>query len=364
MKMLMRILDKSIKKPYEIIITDDFVTLENKIKETLVPSSLLIVTDDHVEKLYLKEVTDRLDDIAPVYTHVIKAGEISKTLDTVTRIYETLIGNNLDRSTMIVALGGGVVGDIAGFVAASYMRGIPFIQIPTTVVAQNDSSIGGKVGVDYFAHKNMIGAFCDPKLVYINVSTLKTLCDREFVGGLAEVVKHALIKDETFYEYLNESREGILKKDTQALLEMTYRSCQIKAEVVEQDSHEMGIRKILNFGHTVGHAIETLSQFAIIHGECVGYGISISSYISYRRNLITQEELQGIISTCKQYGLLTPLKHHSIEEILEQMKYDKKKSHHKISFILLDKIGEALIVCDVTDDEISQAVLFTEKTCH
>lgn len=359
----MRILDKTLKKPYEIVITDNFNVLENKIRETLVPSSILIITDDHVGELYLEEVTAILTRIAPVYKHIITAGEVSKTLDTVKSIYETLIGNNLDRSTMIVALGGGVVGDIAGFVASSYMRGIPFIQIPTTVVAQNDSSIGGKVGVDYFAHKNMVGAFYSPRLVYINVSTLNTLCDREFIGGLAEVIKHALIKDKKFYEYLNKHKDKILKRDLQALLEMTYKSCQIKAEVVEEDIHEMGIRKILNFGHTVGHAIETLSKFSIIHGECVGYGISISSYISLKRSLITQEEFDGIITMCKQYGLLTALKHHRIEDVLEQIKYDKKKLHNKISFILLEEIGRATIVCDVTDEEISQAVLFTEETC-
>lgn len=360
---MMKKLDNTNKRPYEIVLTKDFRQLKNKVKEVVKPSSILIVTDDHVEVLYLEEVKEILEELAPVFVHTIKAGESSKTLSTVMSIYDTLITYQLDRSSMIVALGGGVVGDIAGFVASSYMRGVPFIQIPTTVVAQNDSSIGGKVGVDYHEHKNMVGAFYQPQLVYININTLKSLEEREFIGGLAEVIKHALIKDYTFYDYLKDNKDKILKREVETLLEMTYKSCQIKASVVEEDAKEIGIRKILNFGHTIGHAIETLSQFSILHGECVGYGICMAAHISFKREFVTEQVLNDIVKVCKQYGLLKPLMHYDIEMILGQMKYDKKKLHGKISFILLEQIGKANIAEDVTDEEILQAVLFTEKTC-
>ncbi|MGL6173234.1 MAG: 3-dehydroquinate synthase [Cellulosilyticaceae bacterium] len=360
---MMKILDKTSKRPYEIVLTQDFAQLKVKVKEVVKPSSILIVTDDHVEGLYLEEVKVILEELAPVFVHTIQAGEASKTLNTVMGIYDTLISQQLDRSSMIVALGGGVVGDIAGFVASSYMRGIPFIQIPTTVVAQNDSSIGGKVGVDYHAHKNMVGAFYQPQLVYININTLKSLEEREFIGGLAEVIKHALIKDYTFYDYLKAHKDKILKREMETLLEMTYRSCQIKSLVVEEDAKEMGIRKILNFGHTIGHAIETLSQFSILHGECVGYGMCMAAHISLKRGFITEQTFGEIVEVCKQYGLLKTLMHYDIDVILGQMKYDKKKLHGKISFILLEQIGKAYIAEDITDEEILQAVLFTEKTC-
>lgn len=359
----MKILDKTPNRPYNIVITTDFSELEAKVKKVVTPSSIMIITDTHVEKLYLQQIKELMGHIAPVYTCTIEAGETSKTLSTVTDIYNSLVHHQLDRSSVIVALGGGVVGDIAGFVASTYMRGIPFIQIPTTVVAQNDSSIGGKVGVDYLTHKNMVGSFYQPKLVYINISTLLTLDQREFTGGLAEVIKHALIKDNVFYDYLKTHKDKILKRDIETLIEVTAMSCQIKSDVVEEDSHEMGIRKLLNFGHTIGHAIETLSNFSIIHGECVGYGICMAAYISRVRSYITAEELKDIITVCKDYGLLTKLENYRIEDILVQMKYDKKKLHGKISFILLRGIGEATIVLDVTDEEVSQAVLFTEKTC-
>lgn len=359
----MRILDKGPNRPYTIVLTTDFDILQDEVQKAVKPSNILIITDNNVEKHYLTTIKDILSKIAPVVTHSFVPGEGSKTLDTVTAIYDTLIDNHFDRSSMIVALGGGVVGDIAGFAASSYMRGIPFIQIPTTVIAQNDSSIGGKVGVDYHGHKNMIGAFYQPKLVYINMSTLETLDPREYIAGLAEVIKHGLIKDKNFYEYLKTNKDKILLKDKECLIEMTYRSCQIKAEVVEQDVNELGIRKILNFGHTIGHAIETLSLFSLLHGECVGYGMCAVGYICYMRKLISQSELEDIVELCKAYGLLKPLASYEENEILNQIQYDKKKLYGKISFVLLNKIGEASIWTDITEDEIIQSILFTKETC-
>lgn len=351
-------------RPYKIIIGSNFDSLKDSILEVNKPSAIMIITDTHVAPLYLECIMSKFEKICPVYSHIFTAGEESKHLGTVTQIYDTLIEKQMDRSGLIVALGGGVVGDLAGFVASSYMRGIPFIQIPTTVVAQNDSSIGGKVGVDYAQHKNMVGAFYQPQLVYTNIETLRTLPKREFISGVAEVLKHALIKNKDFYDYLLEKKDKILEQDENTLLEMTYFSCRVKCHVVEEDVKELGIRKILNFGHTIGHALETESKFSILHGECVAYGMVMSAYISFKKGMITKEVLHEVEQLCRSYGLLEPLGEYSKEAIVRHVLYDKKKAYGKISFILLEAIGKACIRNDITSDEIEEAILYIKKTCQ
>lgn len=360
----MKVLEAVESRSYKIVFSADFNNLKQAMLECVGPSAIMIITDTNVAPLYLDCIIDTIKDIAPIHSHIFSAGETSKHLDTVTSIYNSLIEKQMDRSGLIVALGGGVVGDIAGFVASSYMRGIPFIQIPTTVVAQNDSSIGGKVGVDYLEHKNMVGVFYQPSLVYTNIRTLRTLPRREFIAGLAEVLKHAFIKNKTFYDYLLEKKDKILKQEEETLLEMTYYSAQIKCEVVESDTRELGIRKILNFGHTIGHALETESHFEILHGECVAYGMLMSAYISCKRKYITNQQLNEIEQLCKSYSLLAPLGGYNTEGIIQHMLYDKKKAYGKISFILLEAIGEACIKNDVTENEIEEAILYVKKTCQ
>lgn len=360
----MKLLKGNNNRNYDIVITDTFNDLNGYITKVHIPSSILVITDDNVAKYYLESVCEILGELAPVETHIITPGEQYKNLDTITDIYNTCIKCKLDRSGMIVALGGGVVGDIAGFVASSYMRGVPFIQIPTTIVAQNDSSIGGKVGVDYLAHKNMVGAFYNPILVYINTKTLSALPQKELIGGLSEVIKHGLIRDESLFEYLYTQKEHIFALSDDTLHELTYMSCSVKADVVSLDLKESGLRKILNFGHTIGHAIETLSDFSISHGEAVAYGSAMASYISYKRGYLTKEQLDRIIDIFKRYGLLKPLAHFSSIDVINQMSFDKKKSHNKVSFILLEKIGKAIIVRDIEENEIKEALDFTIKICH
>lgn len=351
-------------RTYDIVITDTFDDLNQHIIKVHTPSSILVVTDENVAKHFLVPVCDVLKQLAPVNWHIMKAGEQYKTIDTVTDIYNTCISCKLDRSGMIVALGGGVVGDIAGFVASSFMRGIPFIQIPTTIVAQNDSSIGGKVGVDYLSHKNMIGAFYNPMLVYTNTRTLSTLPQKEIIGGLSEVIKHGLIRDAHLFEYLYEHKDQIFSLDQETLHEFTYMSCKVKAEVVSLDLRESELRKILNFGHTIGHVIETLSDFSISHGEAVAYGSVMASYISYKRGYLTQEVLDKIIGLLKLYELLNPLQYFSLVDIVKQMSFDKKKSYNKVSFILLEKIGKAIIVRDIKEKEIEEALTFAMEICN
>lgn len=354
---------EKISRPYPIVLTKGFDALQKEIEAVYKPSSLLIITDSQVAPLYLEQVKQILIQIAPVYSYTFEAGEHSKHLNTVTAVYDALVEMQLDRNTLIVALGGGVVGDLAGFVASTYMRGIPFVQIPTTVLSQNDSSIGGKVGVDYFNHKNMVGAFYQPKLVYINIQVLQTLPEREYASGMAEIIKHGLIKNKALYNNLKQLKEAIKDKRTDALIAITYASCEVKCQVVEEDVYENGNRKILNFGHTIGHAIETLSDFKLLHGECVAYGMCMSAFISYQRGLLSKQDLLDIVNLCKDYQLLMPLDRYDTEKIIEQMGYDKKKAYGKIAFILLEGIGKASIVTDVTHQEIVEAVEFAVKTC-
>lgn len=354
----MRCIGYNDNKPYAIRIEKDNDGLVEAIKACVMPSSICLITDSHVADYYLEEVTAKLSEIAPVVAHVFEAGEHSKHLETVTAIYDTLLAMKMDRSGLIVALGGGVVGDLAGFVASSYMRGIPFVQLPTTVVAQNDSSIGGKVGVDYLEHKNMVGAFYNPLLVYTNIQTLQTLPQREFFGGMSEVIKHGIIKDVALYDYLVANREKILTKDDATLMDMTYQSALVKSKVVEGDPKESGERKILNFGHTIGHAIETLSHFSLSHGECVAYGMIMAAYISYERQYISKEVLKDIEGVCLGYGLLDVFPDFDHQEVIRQMTYDKKKAHGKIAFVLMKAIGEVCIVKDVTDQEVINALSY------
>ena len=212
-------------------------------------------------------------------------------------MYEFLIKNHFDRNDILIALGGGVVGDLTGYTAATYMRGIDFIQIPTTLLSQVDSSIGGKTGVDLKSYKNMVGAFHHPKLVYINVKTLNSLPRREFSSGMAEIIKHGLIMDKEYFVWLNNNSNHIKSLDTKILVEMIYGSCFIKKTVVEEDPNEKGLRAILNFGHTIGHAIEKSKKFKLLHGECVSLGMVAALRISFDREQISYEQLSKAIKT-------------------------------------------------------------------
>ena len=260
------------------------------------------------------------------------------------------------RKDLLIALGGGVTGDITGFAAATYLRGIDFIQIPTSLIAQSDSSIGGKTGVDFDGFKNMVGAFYMPRLVYMNVSVLKTLDDRQFFSGFAEVMKHGLIKDGGFYEWLLENMYEICDRDTDTLLEMIERSCKIKKLVVEKDPAEKGERALLNFGHTIGHAIEKARNFTLTHGECVALGAVAAAFISWKHELLSKDEYYEIRDMFVPFNLPISIENINPEEILQLTKSDKKVEGDFVKFILLKKAGKAIIDKTVTDDDILNAV--------
>lgn len=316
-----------------------------------------IAADSRVASLYLQELSDALKDhFRQVDLFVFPEGESSKNLETVQKLYEFLIQKKYERRDLLIALGGGVTGDLTGFTAATYLRGIDFIQVPTTLLAQVDSSIGGKTGVDLDQYKNMVGAFCQPRLVYMNAASLVSLSDRQFASGMAEVIKTALLRDAEFFRWILSHRQQIEARDTESLDAMIRRCCEIKAMVVEEDPKEQGIRATLNLGHTIGHAIEKLMDFQLLHGECVSLGTVAAAYISYRRGFIPEEDYQNIRSCLRAFHLPVSFCKVPAEKILLATKTDKKMEGGQIKFILLHPLGNAVIDRTVCDEEILEAI--------
>lgn len=347
------------KKPcYDIVFAESFAELTEELsKLNISEKKVCVVTDSHVKGLYGDEVMSLLTGKCKknvIYS--FPAGEENKTLDTVREAYRFLIEEKFDRKDLLIALGGGVVGDVTGFIAATYLRGVDFVQIPTTLLAQADSSIGGKTGVDFDGFKNMVGAFYMPKLVYMNIATLKTLDDRQFYNGFAEVMKHGLIKDGAFYEWLLDKMYEICDRDTDTLLNMVQKSCMVKKLVVEKDPTEKGDRALLNFGHTIGHAIEKAKNFTLSHGECVALGSVAAAFISWKHEWLSMEEYYEIRDMFVPFNLPISVEGIDPEEILALTKSDKKVEGSKIKFILLKKVGKAVIDLNVTDDDILNAV--------
>ncbi len=347
---------------YEIEIEKNFSLLPEKLVNLGYGNNkVCIITDSNVAPLYLEKIKSLMASVFTFCTSFIfEAGESNKNTDTVGRVYKHLIQHQFDRKDLLVALGGGVVGDLTGFAAATYLRGIDFIQVPTTLLAQTDSSIGGKTGVDFMQYKNMVGAFYMPRLVYMNISALKSLPDRQFSAGTAELIKHGFIKDQAYTNFIQEHSHEIMEQDYYAMEEMIYRSCQIKRAVVERDPKEQGERALLNFGHTIGHAIEKLSDFSLYHGECVALGMVSAAYISLRIGNLTEEDLNKIEKTIQSFRLPVRLTDFSCsaEEILAATKLDKKMESGKIKFILLKSLGEAYITKELTDEEILSGISY------
>lgn len=347
------------KKPcYDIVFSTSFDELLAELDKLDVSNRrICIITDSHVAGLYGDEVMQLLTGRCKKNVlYSFPAGEENKTLDTVRNAYKFLIEEKFDRKDLLIALGGGVVGDVTGFIAATYLRGVDFVQIPTTLLAQSDSSIGGKTGVDFDGYKNMVGAFYMPKLVYMNVSTLKSLEDRQFFSGFAEVMKHGLIKDSSFYEWLLDNMYEICDRDADVLLEMVMKSCTVKKLVVEKDPTEKGDRALLNFGHTIGHAIEKAKNFTLTHGECVALGSVAAAYISWKHEWLSMEEYYEIRDMFVPFNLPISIEDINPEEILALTKSDKKMAGSQIRFVLLKKVGKAVIDMNVTDDDIINAV--------
>ena len=342
---------------YHIYLEPDFAKLPEAVEPLNIKErKLCIVADSTTAELYGAELKEILKETCThVSMFVFPAGEVNKTLNTVRDLYEHLILEKFDRKDMLVALGGGVVGDLTGFAAATYLRGIGFIQIPTTLLAQVDSSIGGKTGVDFDAYKNMVGAFHMPRLVYMNLNVLKTLPDRQFACGMGEIIKHGLIQDSDYLEKLSTYQREIREKNYAALLWMVAGSCKVKRHVVEEDPTEQGIRAWLNFGHTIGHSVEKLKDFTLCHGECVAIGCAAAAWMSWKRGLISEKEKEAAEQLLLDYQLPVRVKGLQPEDIVKTTKLDKKMDAGKVKFVLLKKIGEAFVTRDVEDEELLRA---------
>jgi 3-dehydroquinate synthase len=304
-----------------------------------------VVTDRHVGRYYLRPVVDSLRKVGleplPI---VLPPGERSKTLMTVARILDKLAQHKFERRSMLLALGGGVIGDLTGFAAAIYQRGIPYVQVPTTLVAQVDSSVGGKTGVDHRLGKNLIGAFHQPRAVFIDPVTLRTLPRREWIAGLAEVIKYGIIADEKFFAYLEEVMPDLLNVEEQAVMRAVTRSCQIKAEVVAADERESDRRRILNYGHTIGHALEALGHYrGLVHGEAVGIGLAAEADLSVHLGLCSTGLAARIRRLVQMAGLPDRLPKTSFAALWRAMQHDKKVLGGKVMGIWPVRLGEVVI---------------------
>ena len=331
-------------RSYSIKIGNDLLSsLGSECRRLKLGTRCVVVTDRKVGPIYGKAAMNSLRKAGfePVEIRV-PAGETAKSLNTIHACYDKLARHRLERSSFIVALGGGVVGDMAGFLAASYLRGVGFVQVPTTLLAQVDSSVGGKVGVNLKAGKNLVGAFYQPQLVLCDLDTLKTLPKRELRAGLAEVIKYGIIDDATLFRRLERRLPALLKLDTKELAHVVDRSCQIKAKVVEQDEREGGLRAILNYGHTIGHALEAISSYGkYLHGEAISIGQVAASKISHAQHGLGQVEVDRIEALFAAAGLATQVTLSKKETIklLAAMKLDKKVSGGQVKFVLAKSIG-------------------------
>ncbi len=352
---------KDEQKCYEIVMEDSFAKLPEVLKAFQIEKRrICIVTDSNVAKIYGTEVQQLLADTAVyVSMFVIPAGEAHKTLAEVQNLYEHLIVEKFDRKDMLLALGGGVIGDMTGYAAATYLRGIDFVQVPTTLLAQVDSSIGGKTGVDFNQYKNMVGAFYQPRLVYMNLSVLKSLPREQFASGMGEVIKHGLIRSADYYRWLREHKEEISEhRELFFLQKMVLESCRIKRDVVQRDPHEQGERALLNFGHTIGHAIEKLKEFRQLHGECVSLGIVAATWLSVKRGYLSEHDLGDVEQVLCDYGLPVRTDDLSCEEIVAATKLDKKMRAGQIRFILLNQLGNACMDDTLEDQDLLEAVAY------
>jgi 3-dehydroquinate synthase len=318
---------------------------------------LVIITDSRVKELYGNDLEKSLSGGGyEVKLLEVEQGEENKSLETAGRLYSELTDFYAERQTPILALGGGVVGDVAGFVAATYMRGVPLVQLPTTLLAQGDSSIGGKVAVNHGQLKNKIGAFYHPKLTVSDLDTLKSLSARELSNGMAEIIKHGLILDDEFFGYIEENLEGIKALDNEVMEHVVSSSAGIKAGIVEKDELDLGLRNVLNCGHTIGHAIESVSGLQVWHGEAVAAGLLIEASISCKLGVMGEGELNRLYQVIEDVGLNTRMPVPDIDVLLEAMKHDKKIVGGKVKFVLPKGIGDVMITDDVSETLVKQVL--------
>ena len=349
------------ERSYNIYIDGGLLSELGAYLRKVVPSNkAVLITDQTVYRLHGKNAEKSLRNSGyEVIGYIIEPGDRSKSLEVASEIYNVLYEANVEQSNPMIALGGGVVGDLTGFVAGTWLRGVPFVQVPTTLEADIDASVGGKTAVNHPKGKNLIGVFNQPKMVLMDTDTLQTLSARDIRAGLAESIKHAVIRDPAFFEYHQTNSEKILKLDECVLESLLAKNCRIKADVVSEDEREGGVRAILNFGHTIAHAIEIvggLDQWR--HGEAVALGMVGAGFIAVTRGMFPIDQFQRMENLIRQFEL--PVRHADLnfDELFELMKRDKKVQSGKIRFVLPTQIGQVEIVDDVTEIQIAEAIQY------
>ena len=329
-------------REYPIYIGSHLIDNIGKLLNISSYSKLYIITDETVAKLYLDTVKKQFPQTAG--TSVLPAGEKAKDVSYLTEIWKSLINAKLDRNSLVLNLGGGVIGDIGGFAASTYMRGIDFINIPTTLLSQVDESVGGKTMIDLHGIKNIVGTFYQPTAVIIDVTTLQSLPKNQLLSGFAEIIKHGLIKDADYFELVTSKRPE--EFSLEEMTDIIKRSCEIKAQVVIEDEKESGQRKLLNFGHTIGHAVEALSletSKPLLHGEAISIGMLKEAELAVNNGMLSQKDLDYMTSKLAKTGLPTALQQINTEELLQKMRLDKKNARGEINFTLITSIGEGII---------------------
>ena len=345
------------KNKYKILISKEAISRKNIAPLLKEHKKTLIISDDGVPQKIVKKVTAACKPSTKVFEIILQQGEKAKSIQNFQKILNFLAESNFDRTDLIIAVGGGVVGDISGYVASSYLRGIPFIQIPTTLLAQVDSSVGGKTAINISAGKNLVGAFYNPKGVIIDTSVLKTLSNREFKAGLAEVIKYALIKNKSLFSLLKRHPKEILLMHHKIIEEIIFASIRTKAQIVTQDEKENGIRAILNFGHTFGHAIEAHGKYKkILHGEAVAKGMKIASKISYLESLISEKDHKKVIALLEMFEFDLSLNQYNYEELKPYILRDKKIKAGRLNLVLLNQLSNATVTSTFDTKNLKKAM--------
>ncbi len=343
-------------RSYPIFIGPGALTLGEEFARAIPARDVLLVTNTTVGPLYAAKITAALAPRRCIEVS-LPDGEMHKTLANVSRMLDVLVANRFARDACVVALGGGVVGDMAGFAAACYQRGISFVQMPTTLLAQVDSSVGGKTGVNHPGGKNLIGAFHQPAAVFADTDTLNTLPDRELRAGLAEVIKYGLIVDAPFFDWLEANAAKLLARDSAALAHAIKRSCEIKAEIVARDEREQGDRALLNLGHTFGHAIESATNYSSwLHGEAVGAGMLLAADMSQRLGWLKAPDVARVERVLQLFGLRTDVRELPASTLAEKMKIDKKVAAGRIRLVLLKTIGSSIVTGDYDDAALRETL--------
>ncbi len=343
-------------RSYPILIGQNLLRQPDLLRSYLPARDILVVSNTTVAPLYMEPLTSALAE-ARVVEAILPDGESHKTLATVSRVLDVLVANRFGRDCLVVALGGGVVGDMAGFAAACYQRGVPYVQVPTTLLAQVDSSVGGKTGVNHPGGKNLIGAFHQPSAVVADTTTLASLSVRELRAGLAEVIKYGLICDAGFFEWIEAHLEELLGGDAAALAHVIHRSCEIKAQIVGRDEREQGDRALLNLGHTFGHAVESATHYnQWLHGEAIGAGLLMAAAMSHETGLIDAATVDRVRRLLERTGLPVKIGEVPPDVALEHMKIDKKVQAGRMRLVLLRSIGDAFVTADYSEPALHRTL--------